>query len=513
MADRLSFSRLWADRREARVQVLALICIFTVLRLIEAVVMGLGTDESYTVAVARDLHLSYFDHPPVHYWLVHFLSPVLGYGRGSRVPFILLFAGSTWLMFRLGRRLFGERAGVWAAVALSLTGFFSVAAGDWVLPDGPLIFFLLAAANALADGWFADADAPRHPLRTWLWAGLWIGLAALSKYQAALFCVGLGLYLLSEKDRRRDLLTPGPYLAAILTLLVLTPVLVWNTQHHFASFAFQGARGVPNKLHPTGPLEALGGQAALLLPWLFVPAVIVAWRAVRSGPSNPRAWFCLMLAAPAVILFTLEPLIGPKSLPHWSMPGWLFMFPLIGVWAAQASEAGKRWPRRWVIISAAILIVVGGLALDEAAIGWLGPTFPKQFKKGDPTAEAIEWSGLKDGLARQGLLAPGQFVVAVKWNEAGKIDEALKGDPPVYVFSNDPREFAFRGDPAALVGHDALIIGRPDSIKGHMAEVSRYFQSTTVAAPVAIGRGGRDEIDLAVVRAHNLLRPYPRNGL
>jgi len=302
-------------------------------------------------------------------------------------------------------------------------------------------------------------------------------------------------------------------MAAILTLLVLTPVLVWNAQHHFASFAFQGARGVPNKLHPTGPLEALGGQAALLLPWLFVPAVIVAWRAARSGPANPRAWFCLMLAAPAVILFTLEPLIGPKSLPHWSMPGWLFVFPLIGVWAAQASEAGKRWPRHWAIVSTAILIVVGGLALDEAAVGWLGPTFPKQFKKGDPTAEAIEWSGLKDGLTRQGLLAPGQFVVAVKWNEAGKIDEALKGDPPVYVFSNDPREFAFRGDPAALVGHDALIIGRPDSVKGHMAEVSRYFQSTTVAAPVAIGRSGRDEIDLAVVRAHKLLRPYPRNGL
>ena len=31
--------------------------------------------------------------------------------------------------------------------------------------------------------------------------------------------------------------------------------------------------------------------------------------------------------------------------------------------------------------------------------------------------------------------------------------------------------------------------------------------------PIAVGRGGRDEIDLAVVRASDLLRPYPRNGL
>jgi len=513
MAGQLKFSRLWADGREPRVQVLALICIFTVLRLVEAAVMGLGTDESYTVAVSRDLHLSYFDHPPIHYWLIHALAQVLGYGRGSRLPFILLFAGSSWLMFRLTRRLFGEREGLWAALALNLAGFFSVAAGDWVLPDGPLIFFLLAAANALADGWFADADAPTRPLKTWLWAGLWIGLAALSKYQAALFCVGLGLFLLSARDRRRELLMPGPYLAAALTLLLLTPVLVWNVQHHFASFAFQGGRGIPNKMHPTGPLEALGGQMALLLPWLFVPAVIAAWRAARAGPANARAWFCLMLAAPAIVLFSLEPLIGPKSLPHWSMPGWLFLFPLIGAMLANAAAAGKAWPRRWAIASAVILIVFGGLALDEAAVGWLGPAFPKAFKKGDPTAEAIEWTGLRDGLAKQGLIHPGEFIVAVKWNEAGKIDEALKGDQAVYVFSNDPREFAFRGDPEALVGHDALIIGRPDAIKGHLADVARYFRSTTPAQPIAIGRGGRDEIQLAVVRADDLLRPYPRNGL
>ena len=509
---RLSITRFWADRGEARVQVWTLIAVFTILRLIEAAVMGLGTDESYTVAVSRDLHLSYFDHPPIHYWLIHFLSPLLGYGRASRLPFILLFAGSTWLMFRLGRRLFGERAGLWAALALNLAGFFSVAAGDWVLPDGPLIFFLLAAANALADGWFAETPAPTHPLRTWLLAGLWIGLAALSKYQAALFCVGLGLFLLSDKDRRRDLLTPGPYLAAILTLLILTPVLIWNAQHHFASFAFQGGRGAPNKLHPTGPLEALGGQAALLLPWLFVPAVIAGYRAAKGGPANRPAWFCLMLAAPAVVLFTLEPLIGPKSLPHWSMPGWLFLFPTIGAWLEAASAAGKAWPRRWAISCAAILILVGGLALDEAATGWMGPAFPKAFKKGDPTTEAIEWDGIGPGLAQQGLAAPGQFIVAVKWNEGGKIDEALKGAEPVYVFSNDPREFAFRGDPNALVGHDALIIGRPDSIKGHLPDLARYFAAITPAGRIAIGRGGRDELDLTVMRGHDLLLPYPRKG-
>ncbi len=57
-----------------------------------------------------------------------------------RLPFILLFAGTTWLMYRLTARLFGEPAGLWAAVLLNLSLVFSITSGGWVLPDGPLMF-------------------------------------------------------------------------------------------------------------------------------------------------------------------------------------------------------------------------------------------------------------------------------------------------------------------------------------------------------------------------------------
>ncbi|MBP6583237.1 MAG: hypothetical protein KA204_07210, partial [Chromatiaceae bacterium] len=63
--------------------VLALIGAFLVLRLILAATLGLGVDETYTLANARDLSLSYFDHPPLHYWLIHLLMPVLGEGRAA----------------------------------------------------------------------------------------------------------------------------------------------------------------------------------------------------------------------------------------------------------------------------------------------------------------------------------------------------------------------------------------------------------------------------------------------
>ena len=301
-------------------------------------------------------------------------------------------------------------------------------------------------------------------------------------------------------------------LAAVLTLVVLSPVLIWNAQHHWASFAFQGGRGVPNHgLHPTGPLEALAGQMALLLPWLFAPLAVAGVSAARAGPPSPRRWFALMLAAPAIALFTLAPLLSPRGLPHWSMPGWLFVFPLLGQTLAVASVAGKDWPRRWAVMSTAVLVGVGGLAVHEAATGWLGPAFPNLFKKGDPTAEAIDWTGLRLALTQRGQLqTPGVFVVSLKWNDAGKIDDALGATAPVQVFSDDPREFGYRGDPGAFVGHDAVILARPGTLKAHAAELQSYFHDLTEAPPIMVGRGGRAEVEVDEMIGHDLVKPYPR---
>ena len=83
---------------DAERRVLLIIGGFVLVRLIASAVMGLGMDESYSTAVSRDLHLSYFDHPPMHQWLAHFAGAAFGYGRWVRLPFIALFAGSSWMM-------------------------------------------------------------------------------------------------------------------------------------------------------------------------------------------------------------------------------------------------------------------------------------------------------------------------------------------------------------------------------------------------------------------------------
>ena len=498
-----------AALRSSAVQAACVIVIAVTLRLVASHFVGLGIDESYSVAVARDLKLSYFDHPPAQYWLVHAVAPLAGYGRGSRWPFIVLFAASSWLMFVLTRRLFGERAGLWAVLGLNLSAFFTLPAASWVLPDGPLILGLLGAAASLARIWFPRSGETERPWRDWLLVGLWVGVAALSKYQAVLFGLGSGLAVLSVSERRGWLTRPQPYAAALLALAIVSPVLIWNGEHHWASFAFQAGRGAPTHgLHPLGPALALLAQAALMLPWIFVPLAMTAIDAARSGRADERRWFLLMLGAPTILLFTLTPLLGSLGLPHWPMPGWLLLFPLLGE-RLSAVEQDRRWPRIWLAASAALLIAVGAAAAFDAATGALGADYPRLFKRGDPTQESIEWNAVRGELARRGQLDPARPVVSLQWNEAGKLDEALGDRTQVVVFSPDPREFGLRQDRGRLVGRDALIIGRMETLKKRLPELRGYFQSLQPEGPIAVGRGGRTEILIGVVEAHRLLRPYP----
>src|SRR5262249_14551984 len=155
-------------------------------------------------------------------------------------------------------------------------------------PDGPLMFFWLACVYCLAR--LVLPPAPRRPLGWWAAAGLCLGLAMLSKYTAVLLVVGAGLFVVTEREARRWLRHPGPYLALVLATVVFSPVLLWNAHHHFVSFVFQGTRGLDELqgLHLDWMLNNIGGQALELIPWVWLALVAELVRAARRSASVER---------------------------------------------------------------------------------------------------------------------------------------------------------------------------------------------------------------------------------
>jgi Dolichyl-phosphate-mannose-protein mannosyltransferase len=484
-----------------------IVVVFFAFRIVLETTLGLGVDESYGISVAHDLRLSYFDHPPLHYWIAHFFMPLLGDGRALRLPFNLLFIGTNWALYLLTRQLFGAASGFWAVLALNLSAFFTLA-GGWVIPDGPLMFCLLAAAYTVACALF-PAEHPPSRWRTWIVAGMWIGFAALSKYHALLFVVGLFTYVVTIPARRNILLHAAPWLGAVIALLVASPAIIWNAEHHWVSIAFQAGRASGHGFPKIGNMLAnIGGQFVWMLPWIFVPMVIAAYRALRQGRDADRSWYCLCLAFPSIALFTLVPLWGDRGLPHWQMPGWLMLFPVLGNYLAREAAIRSR-PRTWAITSAILLVVLAAVIVGHAATGYGRILFPAAFVKRDPTLEAFEWTPLRAELEKRGLLKRnGLFIVSAHWTDMGKIDLALHDELPMQIFG-ESKEYAFRYDEKMFVGHDALVIGLQHHMYGIDAALKDYFSSVEELPPFVFGRAGMHEVNLRILYAHDLKWPLP----
>ena len=483
-----------AGRRAAARAVVVLIVAATLVRLAFAATIGLGIDESYMVAAGRQAAWSYFDHPPLAWWLARGAAALMGSEAPIvvRLPFILLGAGTTWLIWRLGDTLFGSRAGFFAALALTLAPVFGVAAGSWVLPDGPLDFALAGFALALA---YALFGPPSAATRWWMAAGVAGGLALLSKYSAVLIFAGLFVFLVSSADGRRWFRRPEPYLAALAGLLVFSPVIAWNAGHDWASFGFQGGRAAVAAFRPWMGLLVLLGGALFLLPWIFAPLALATGRAARAGPADARRWFLVCLGLGPVIAFALIATWSRGTpLFHWAAPGYLLLLPLLGDHLARAVAAGRRWVRPWAGGSAAI--VVGGLAIvaSEVRGGAVSILLPAVAAR-QPALQAVDWTALGPALAGRGLLGrPGLVVGAAQWHVAGKVDYGLGGAMPVVCLCRDPRQYGLIRPASAYVGWDAVLVVPAGSRRSAEELYGDWFERLTPLGPVRIGTAGTLEL-------------------
>jgi 4-amino-4-deoxy-L-arabinose transferase-like glycosyltransferase len=466
--------------------------------------LGLGVDESYTVATARHLALSYFDHPPAAWWvtwaarrLMDTESPL-----ALRLPFILLFALSTWLLFSLTALLFGEWAGFWAAATLNLAPVIAWTTGSWILPDGPLDAALLGGASCVARALFRDrATAPLW----WLAAGACGGLALLSKLHGAFLFLGVGLFLITSAPHRRWLVSVWPYAGLLLALAMFLPVLVWNQQHGWASFAFQAGRVHLHAFDPWGPLVALAGQALFLLPWVWLPLVICFLAALWRGPKDQCCFLLVCLAIGPIAVFTVVAFSGVRTLPHWSAPGYLMLFPLLGAEIAPRLACGQRQVRHWLAASATSVAIILAAVMALTRLPWPPIALPGTAPIPDPLLESIVWSDLARELAARGLLGRHRlFVTATRWHEAGKIDYALGGRLPVLCLCRDPREYGLLYATASYLGQDALIIGRDLSKEHVQAAYAASFANIEQLPAIAITRAGSQAFELSLFLARTL---------
>ena len=475
-----------------------LILLTSALRLAFAATIGLGVDESYMVSAGRALSLGYFDHPPAAWWLSWSAAHLFGTEAPivARLPFILLFALTTWLMARLGAAIGGPRAGFWAAVTLNVSPVFGITSGTWVLPDGPLDCALTGAA--LCSDTRVTIQGRTQSV------GMVVRHGVMRRTRSV-----FEIFRRTDDLRRvfiPDLQSRPPRLAApprtlprraLIALLVFSPVVLWNATHGWASFAFQGARAAGLSFHPLAPFTTLAGEALFVLPWFWVPMMILGIKALRA--DGGERLFGLARRPTDRGLRPWSPRgSSQRVLYHWAAPGYLMLFPFLGRYVA------IHWDSRAVhasIMGSVALCLVGVTVIaTQIQFDWLRVVMPAK----DPTAEGMDWTSVHElttpGRARVEEFPDGTVVGVPNWRDAGKIAHALGPEVTVICLNADARQF---GSAVRWDGADVLLLSTEDptpALRDSFAAIEPLPPSavtlrgrTIKVIHVAIGRGLKNQ--------------------
>jgi dolichol-phosphate mannosyltransferase len=341
-----------ATERWASVAVLTIVYLLAV-RLVYVGQLELTPQESYYWNFAQHLDLGYLDHPPMVAWLIAAATLPGNAEWLVRLPAIVCSLVTVAFVAALGLELAGAgNAFRTALLAAVLPYFFGV--GVLVTPDAPLT---AAWAAAL---YFLSRALLRTQRQAWIGAGIAIGLGMLSKYTMILVPLAAFVFVLVDRQARRTLLTSWPWMGAIIACLVFSPVVVWNMQHDWASFAFQGSRRLEPEARRFGLHLFVLFLFAVVTPWGiagFVRGVARARSVLRASPEGGGAAGGDLVTGRALrfaIVFTVVPLVPlavtsvwTETKIHWTGPIWLAALPVIaaGMVAPRAGGTRSRFDR------------------------------------------------------------------------------------------------------------------------------------------------------------------------
>jgi 4-amino-4-deoxy-L-arabinose transferase-like glycosyltransferase len=344
--------------------VVALIAVLTVMRMVYAGVMELRTDEAYYWTWSKETALSFLDHPPGIAWLIRFGTAIFGDSNlGVRFGGIVAMLVTQLLLADIVRRVTHDFRAVVFAVLMPEAALYYGLLMAKVAPDTAMIPFAVAMLWALVR--LVESDNPRW----WLAAGLFAGLALLSKFTAVMLAPAVVAFALVPDWRRRWLLSPYPWLAALIAVLVFRPVLIWNAQHDWASFRFQFVRAVADhdlSLRTVGDFFGLqfGLVGFVLLPVVLSGVTLTAWRGYRK--REPVA-ILLSTAVAVPFLYFFWKSLTLRVGDTWPMFLWpagfaatainLFMLTREG-WPDWMGKSSFGWARLAVISGIAFVVAV-----------------------------------------------------------------------------------------------------------------------------------------------------------
>lgn len=391
------------------------------LRLVFMAPVDLIPQEAYYWNYAQHLDIGYLDHPPMVAWLIWVGTKLFGDNEfGVRVLATVCWIVATFFSYRFTEDLYGQAAARMAALLLATLPFY-FAVGLVMTPDAPLT---AAWAGAL---FFLYRALVKEDKQAWYGAGAFVGFGLLSKYTIALLGPATVVFILWDQRARLWLKQPQAYLGACLALIVFSPVVYWNLQNAFQSFAFQTADRIDENPRFELPYLVVN-MLGLLTPIGLLATVYAVWKEARmlrckgSAIKVRRARFTLVFTGVPLFVFAVASFLGDTKL-NWTGPVWLCGIPAV---AGLLSQLPK--DKRFVIPLQRLagLTIAFALCLYAVVLSFiaLGPVFPNGVRLPKKPVAWTEFGQLVDMLSNRVKDETGQSPLLIgmdKYNLASQL--------------------------------------------------------------------------------------------
>ena len=324
--------------------ILILVGIVTFLRLVLLFFYDsvLGPDEAQYWFWGRELDWGYYSKPPMigwaialttglfgdHVWAVRFLSP-------------LMIGGVALALFGVGRRLYGDRVGLWAAVTWLFLPAVMLGA-TMITTDVPLLLFWSFALFCLV----MLAEAPKGSGKlSGLGLGAALGFGMLSKYAMIYFPLGWGLALIFSPYARRTL-KGGPILIAlVVAAIIFAPNIWWNLQHGLQTLSHTADNA--DWSSEIGGFEELfqflGDQFGVAGPILFAAllfGLVTLPRRLKGGEGKDQFLLCFIL--PPLLIICTQAFLS-RAHANWAMAAYPAAAVLLPAWFLRMRASWVLW--------------------------------------------------------------------------------------------------------------------------------------------------------------------------
>ena len=432
--------------------------------------LDLSPDEAHYWEWSRRLDLSYYSKGPMIAYLIYLGTGIFGDNVfGVRILAVIFSALSSVFVYGLGKKLYNEQVGLYSALLIQIIPIFS-AYGILFTIDSPFIFFWILSlflfreaigvypSGGSGQNLEENGDENFKSQAYWPLLGLSIGLGLLTKYTMAFFYPCAFLFLFLSKERRRLLLTKGPYNAVVISFLVFSPVIIWNANHDWVTLRHtvgqtHMAEGI--RISPESFFEFFGSQLGVITPLLFLLMALSIWNLRRERKGKFLFWF----SAPVFIFFLFKSLQA-KVQANWALPCYVTgMVAFSAFYLKRFYQGGKG---QKILIAAAVTLsfLVTSIAHYSSMFD-----FPARM---DPALRLGGWRALGENVSaiyQEMSMTHPVFIFSDKYQVSSELAFYVKGRPTTYCINLDRRMNQYDLWPGFnnLVHDNAIFVRTDDS--------------------------------------------------